>query len=141
MDSKIKNMDLQIAGFAHDCVREVLDLGRADLEKKYKTLSKKMPMLIRKNGLIGLIAFCCSKKSKEHLLILKHISEWCDQSPRLYEIQGKWDFTRACEKDCRIKDMSQIDSTSYRLLSREVMILFDWLKRVSDAMIEGESDE
>ncbi|ABS40544.1 type III-B CRISPR module-associated protein Cmr5 [Clostridium botulinum] len=152
----LKNVNLQVAQFALEKVKEVLNYyekeilkckeeEREQIEKKqkmlsskYKTLSKKMTVLIQKNGLIGTLVFILSKvkKEKANELVLQHIINWCEEDCKL-------DFLRVDKENTNpneafIENITKLSNQEYRLVTKEIMNLFGWIKRFTDGMIEGE---
>ena len=81
--SKIKNMNLDVASFALSRVSYVMEKEDINL-KEYKTLVKKIPTLIQKNGYINTLVFNLSKKNKaQHKEILDNIIQWTLQNEKI----------------------------------------------------------
>lgn len=147
--SDLKNVNLQVAQFALESVKEVLNYDEKEKKKdekkqelasdKYKTFSKKMPVLIQKNGLIGTLVFILSKvqKEKSHGIILSQIKKWCEENPKLEFLKDKLKFNKKNEDF--VGSITNLSNQEYRLLTKEMINLFAWIKRFSDGMIEGES--
>lgn len=150
MIGDLKNVNLQVAGFALKKVKEVLKYDEDEKEKskkedrkpklasdKYKTLSKKMNVLIQKNGLIGTLVFILSKvkKEKANELVLQHIINWCEED---YKLEFLKDKLSSNNNETFIENITKLSSQEYRLVTKEIMNLFGWIKRFADGMIEGE---
>lgn len=147
-----KNINLQVAQFALKSVEEVLKEAEKKKEKKeknvlldkYKTISKKMTTLIQKNGLIGTLVFILSKteKEKSHKLILEHIKKWCKEDYRIdFSRNEKLLFQdKNIKNEEFIENISNLSSQEYRLITKEIMMLFGWIKRFADGMIKCEED-
>ncbi|QXM05372.1 type III-B CRISPR module-associated protein Cmr5 [Crassaminicella indica] len=141
--SEIKNINLEVASFAIEKVKNVCNNKKMD--KNYKTLVKKMPALIQKNGLILTLVFNWSKVEKlHHKEVLKNIIHWHKQNSKIKDFEGfkEVDFDKN-EKDTKviekyIKAVTDLDQREYRLLTKEMMSLFGWIKRFAEGMIEGE---
>lgn len=138
--SKLRNLNLEVAQFALNSVKDVKDEENA---KKYKTLVKKMPVLIQKNGLVGTLVFNLSKieKEKQHELVLNQIKEWCMINFKLEFIREKLEVNKEKEDNTDfILKITELSPLEYRLVTKEMMILFSWIKRFADGMIEGEDN-
>lgn len=150
--STIKNVNLDLAAFAMECVNNVKKEDDID-EKKYKTLVKKMATLIQKNGLMGTFVFNLSKCKKEHHKeVLKNIINWTNCNYKINNIKNfkgeNLKFENGTKGIKDIKDievlerytswMVSLDQKEYRLITKEVMSLFGWVKRFSEGMIEGD---
>lgn len=163
--SDIKNVNLKTAQFALKCVETVKDAyedKKKDEEKnrnvnkeesknrdkkenkkitepkKYKTLVKKMPVMIQKNGYIAVLAFCYSKSrnNKEHDEVLNNILAWNSKNEK---IKGLVDNYSDAKK--YIEEVVKLDQSKYRLIAKEMIFLFGWIKRFADGMIEGGDNE
>ena len=124
-------------------------MGKSKKEKRqaYKTLVKKMSTLIQKNGYVGTIVFCYSKsqKNKEHEEVLKNIINWKKKNPNLMNIKNDKDLfifkdVKTEVFDDYIKLITTLSQRQYMLITKEMMILFGWMKRFADGMIEGEDE-
>lgn len=148
--NNLKNTNLEVSSFALGCVEKVV--GKTELERKYKTLVKKMSTLIQKNGYIGTLVFCYSKsqKNKEHEEVLKNIINWHKKNYKIKNYKVK--FEDENEREVRfmdindtnfqkyIKTITKVRQNEYMLVTKEMMILFGWMKRFADGMIEGEDE-
>lgn len=166
----VKNVNLQVANFAMKCVCSAID-NKDINNKEYKTLVKKMCILIQKNGLVNTLAFNLSKVDKaHHFEVIKNIISWTNEdykltkiSEKLYkndiefrDVQSYYDEKKRKALTKRNKEIisefiknltntsisgnegSELSTVEYRLLTKEMMILFTWMKRFVDGMIEGE---
>ncbi|MDY6991418.1 MAG: type III-B CRISPR module-associated protein Cmr5 [Pseudomonadota bacterium] len=119
------------AEFAYQCAEKA---SKENYKEDYKPYVKKIPMLIKTNGLGATIAYIKSK-SKEgdaYSAIYKNISEWLVKKGII------------SEKDELIEVIIQINSSEYRQITIEVLAFLNWLKRFADGLIqkseENESD-
>ncbi|HMW06632.1 MAG TPA: type III-B CRISPR module-associated protein Cmr5 [Leptospiraceae bacterium] len=112
------------AEYAYKCAEKGKGIG-----KEYKSNVKKLPMLIKTNGLGASLAFFFSKgkeETKPHGLINKQIHEWLKQNnPDLFSPQSEL-----------IKTIVDLDSVKYRFITNEVLSFLNWLKRFSDGLIK-----
>ena len=155
----IKDLEKQRAEFAYGCVEEFLKKNKKlkeikkeienkkincqqnednDLckEKKeleiysspseYKSYVKKIPTLIQTNGLSATFAFMYSKK-KTYFVIYKQIEKWLREEIKLKE-----------KDEELVKWIISQPSSEYRYITNEVMVLFLWLRRFTEGMIEKE---
>lgn len=118
------------AEFAYNCARNAAYLG-----KEYKSYVKKLPMLIKTNGLGATFAFMFSKRNKDEGKYWNKIGE------NLYDwlkYLNKIDANKIKSFDDLVREINQLQSTEYRYLTAEVISFISWLKRFADGLIEGE---
>lgn len=122
------------AAYAYTCAEAGEKLEK---KKEYKSYVKKMPMLIKTNGLGAAVAFAFAKGSKD--------GKPKDKDPwgLLYLQLEKWlqDNGRKIEQNQLAKVLTSSPSATYRADTVEVLALLNWLKRFADALIEGESQD
>ena len=102
--------------------------------KEYKAYAKKIPMLIKTNGLGATYAFIKSKGKQEgtpyHLL---------------YEQTKKWLEVSNCPfitlRSDLVEDIIDLKSNEYRAITNEVLSFFTWLRRFAEGLIEGEDEQ
>lgn len=143
---EIKNTNLAVAKFALECVDDVIKNDKTNKiinSKDYKTLVKKMNVLIQKNGMIGTLVFLLSKsiKNKHHKEVLKNMRYWCEKDIKLDFLKGKVFKDKDAleiEDSQFIENITGLTSREYLFLTQEMMNLFGWIKRFSDGMIEGD---
>lgn len=85
--------------------------------KNYDSYVKKVPMMIKVNGLGATFAFIKSKDEIAYKKIYEQTSEWLQEKGL---VQKNVDL---------IDDIISKNSTNYRLITNEVLALFSWLKR------------
>ncbi len=136
---------------SNETLRTSLEQGRAayayraaeegaklDKKKEYKSYVKKMPMLIKVNGLGAAIAFAFAKGSKNGSaqknepwgLLYGQLEEWLRQKNVL-----------KTEQNALAKALTSSDSATYRAATVEILALLNWMKRFADALIEGEAED
>jgi CRISPR-associated protein Cmr5 len=120
------------ANYAYECA---LKAKTDKLNKEYKSYVKKLPMLIKTNGLGASFAFMFSKKNKEGGKywneIGKNIFDWLST-------QRIIDSTKIKDFDSLVNQINQYNSTEYRRLTSEVISFLTWLRRFADGLFEGE---
>jgi CRISPR-associated protein Cmr5 len=106
-------------------------------KKEYKSYARKIPTLIKTNGLGATLAFIASKKDEDrskggyaYKVIYDQISQWLAHKGFLPQQDDDLAFR-----------VSSLDSPAYRAVTGEVLALFKWLTRFAAALIEGEADE
>lgn len=102
-------------------------------KKEYKSYTKKVPMLIKTNGLGATLAFM-KAKGKAYQLILNSIENWLKEdikfSAIVKEIKGD-DLG-----DDLMGKIVNCDSNCYRALTIEILAYLNWLKRFADGLIK-----
>lgn len=144
--TNIKALEEGRAQYAYSCVQDALkkfprlesSKDASKNAKSYKAYSKKLPMMIKTNGLGASLAFVLSR-SKSDLnnpwgLLYHHINLWLrtDHKKFLLGENPKPDIADA---------VINLESHQYRAVSIEVLAFLTWLRRFSEGLIEGEADE
>lgn len=121
------------AARAYEMVEEAKKaLGKDD--KKYKSYVKRIPMLIKTNGLAATLAFVKSK-SKENAKETPYNKIYNQMAAWLREKELLTDETKLVE------EIITLPSPQYRLVTAEVLALFNWLRRFAEGLIEGDADD
>jgi CRISPR-associated protein Cmr5 len=125
--TKIRSIEQKRAQFAYNCA-----LKGSKIEKKtaYKSYVKKIPMLIKTNGLGSTFAFIESKKGgekegKAYELIYEQTTNWLSQDNTPFNISVNSDL---------VKYIISLDSQTYKLITNEVLFLFKWIIRFADGL-------
>lgn len=137
MDNKgeIKGIEQGRAEFAYKCASK----GSVIVKKKeYKAYVKKVPALIKMNGLGATFAFIKAKSSDDknkagyaYTLIYKQTAQWLNNDEKkLLDI---------IDEDKLVERIISLESPEYRAATNEVLAFFNWLRRFADGLIEGES--
>ncbi|HHW01218.1 MAG TPA: type III-B CRISPR module-associated protein Cmr5 [Thermoanaerobacterales bacterium] len=130
----IKGLEQGRASFAYKCARAG---NQIDKRKEYKQYVKKLPMLIKTNGLGAALAFVRSKISDKtsesghaYKLIYDQIAEWLKKDDKkLIDLSGDADLVAA---------IISLDSSQYRAVTIEVLAFLNWLRRFAEGLIEGD---
>jgi len=112
-----------------------------DIQKDYRSLVRKMPAMIRINGLGQTLAFLLAQEKKAADVLYKHLEEWLignesasstveDPVIRLYKADLPWPSPA---KETLIERILASDSTVYRLATAEALAYLGWLKRFAEA--------
>lgn len=105
-----------------------------DFKENYKSYVKKLPMMIKSNGLGSTFAFIFSKKDKKegkaYKLVADDIISWLKDS-KTVDIEQK----HLSDLKEFIAYLVALDSMNYRAATSEVLSYLNWLKRFADGMI------
>ncbi len=118
MAVNIQTLENNRAKFAFEMVKKV-----SEKKDEYKSWAKKIPVLIKTNGLGQTLAFMKARDKKETNLMLDQIKEWLVSRGEL------------SNSDDILEKVTEIDSTIYRRWSREVISLFNWLRRFAEGYL------
>lgn len=132
MAKTIQGIEQGRADFAYQCA----EIGfKSSKPKEYKSYVKKVPMMIKTNGLGATLAFAMSKSKDGNTwkLVYDQISEWLQNPNNQYLINSQ------------TGELSEIiiklESGKYRAVTNEVLALFNWLRRFAEGLIEGEEEQ
>jgi len=125
------------AKFAYDCADEVKTESEA---KKYKAYVKKLPMLIKTNGLGSALAFVKAKsgtstqeksdEKKAYEKIYHNITQWFKND--------KKQIIKLQDNDDLVNIIINLKSNEYRFATIETLSFLVWLRRFAEGLIEGE---
>lgn len=125
------------AAFAYKCAEEGAKLNK---KKEYKAYVKRMPMYIKSNGLGAAMAFAFSKGSKGGRtdesnawgLLHQHIEGWLKEDQK--------ELINDFPNDRLAQFLTEVDSSTYRAATVEVLSFLSWLRRFAEGLIEGEDE-
>lgn len=127
------SIDRKRAKFAYDCAKNG---SRITKNKEYKAYVKKIPMLIKTNGIAATLAFIKSKSESDeskagyaYKLIYQQITDWLKEQP----IGIIPEELRERELEYAILNLN---SNNYRAVTNEALAFLNWLKRFADGLIE-----
>ncbi|MYC75353.1 type III-B CRISPR module-associated protein Cmr5 [Candidatus Poribacteria bacterium] len=127
-ENGIRGIEQGRAKFAYDSVNEVAQNSNEDMKKKYKSGAKKLPVLIKTNGLGQTLAF---------------INKRDDGNTKLYDMIGKWLIHKQLiEANQDLVDIV-IDkpSNEYRRITTETLALLNWVRRFVDSLMKGVEED
>lgn len=136
-DAGIKGLEQGRAKFAYDCALKASRIDKRS--KEYKSYVKKVPMLIKTNGLGATFAFIKSKTKTDtgkagyaYQLIYDQTAQWLRKDEKkLLDLK---------EDDDLVEKLILLNSAEYRAITNEVLAFFKWLSRFADGMIEGDAE-
>lgn len=125
-----QTLDQQRAKHAWDDIQSVVSRPD-DFKKKYRSLARKVPMLVLTNGLGQTLAFLRAKgkddPSDEHNVLFRHLSAWTmGQVASRAGNQNLLDW------------VLNNDSVAYRRTTTEALAYLVWLKRFAEAELPTE---
>lgn len=137
--SNIKRLEQARASFAYQRAKAATE-QQGKSPKEYKSYAKKLPMMIKTNGLGAALAFAFSKsKDKKGRvtswgLIYNDVQSWLNQD------QKKFLLGNHVEKELA-NAVIELESPEYRAVTVEVLAFLNWLRRFAEGLIEGEAEE
>ena len=123
----IKKVEQGRAKFAYQRVNNVAIDGDKTWKSDYKTYLKRLPMLIKTNGLAATFSFILTKDSQAYEQIYEDCTEWIKNDPKgIFSLNG-------CGL---IEYLLNLNSAEYRAFTTEILSLINWMQRFADGMIE-----
>lgn len=138
--SNRKKLEQGRAEDAYKCAVYVRDYKKS-FSEDYKQLVKKVPMLIKTNGLGATFAFLQSKgknEDNEHTQVLKDIAQWLKLDAKSLMIYKSEDLTKTEVELAKtmVHRTTEMYSSEYRTITLEVLAYLNWLKRFTEGLIE-----
>lgn len=149
--SLVKSLEQKRASFAYEKAEEGLKIiekfaiGQEYYQDNmYTAYARKIPSLIKTNGLAPALAYVFSKRKKSennidpgkeknpknaYDLLYLHIYQWLVEERKLLKIDP-----RDKESFSLVKALVNCDSATYRHLTMEVLALLGWIKRFSEGL-------
>ncbi|WP_457560911.1 type III-B CRISPR module-associated protein Cmr5 [Caminibacter sp.] len=126
LESYWSNRDIDLKFVNNEEIEKVIN----DYGKDYKSYVRKIPMMILNHGLAPTFAFVYSKKKDGNAweLIYAQTTKWLKEEKELIN------------SDELIEALINKKSQEYRMITNEVLALFEWLKRFAEGMIEDRKD-
>jgi CRISPR-associated protein Cmr5 len=115
------------ANFAFQCAKSAKS---ADSNKEYKQWAKKVPMMIKSNGLGATLAFLNTKDKAQKKLICD-LENWFreDEKCKALITLSKIDYDI-------VEQITEVEMPEYRALTIEAIAFFTWLRRFADGLIK-----
>ena len=134
--TNISQLEQGRASYAYQCAE-----AGANMEKKkeYKSHAKKLPMLIKTNGLGAAMAFAFAKGGRSGVpnatnpwgLLYIQIEKWIND-PKGLQLMS-------FPPNQFAKALTQTDAGTYRATTIEVLALLVWIRRFAEGLIEGDA--
>ncbi|WP_434565327.1 type III-B CRISPR module-associated protein Cmr5 [Thermoanaerobacterium thermosaccharolyticum] len=136
--NSLKDIERQRAQYAYNCAVKGSQIKNRG---EYKSYVKKIPMLIKTNGLAPTFAFIYSKRSDDssksgyaYKMIYDQVKEWLiDEDLGLIDISNSSDLQSDNEL---VKKIIELDSSTYRAITEEILSFFNWLRRFAEGLIK-----
>ena len=129
-ENSIHTLEQGRAKFAYDCVNEIAQDANADQKKKYKSGAKKLPVLIKTNGLGQTLAFI-NKRDSGNEKLYGMIGEWLNHK-QLVTLEGGINLVDA---------VINKPSNEYRRITTETLALLNWVRRFVDGLMDNVEEE
>ena len=129
-ENSIRGIEQGRAVFAYDCVNEISQNSNGDLKKKYKSGAKKLPVLIKTNGLGQALAFINNRDAGNE---------------KLYDTIGEWLTCKQLIELSQNIDLVEVviskPSDEYRRITTETLALLNWVRRFVDGLMKEVEDD
>ena len=133
----VKQIEQGRATYAFNAVKEIDDKGPQKLKESYKSAAKKLPVLIKMNGLGQTLAFVKSKGGKTDRRTGEKRENGYD---KLYKQIGDWLRTDAANQLVPqgelVQQVIQLKSPVYRQVTVETLALLNWMRRFVDGLMK-----
>lgn len=152
-------MERERAKYAYECVESIAS-EYSHLKKNYKSYVRKLPALIKANGLAGAIAFVFSKKDNDksksdyaYKLIYEQSQSWLMEKSSLGKLLFKNGYDQTVKNHVQpeanqvqddkrfIENIINLDIESYRLATTELLALYKWMARFAEGMLGGDEKD
>ena len=133
--SNIKGLEQARASFAFQCANSV-SKKTGKKPKEYKSYAKKLPMMIKTNGLGAALAFAFSKGKDGNAweILYNDVKSW------LQQVQKKFLLGNHASNEL-VEAVIKLESPHYRAVTVEVLAFLNWLRRFAEGLIDGEAEE
>jgi CRISPR-associated protein Cmr5 len=129
-EKTINKLESGRASFAYKCAEGV---EGKDKKSEYKSYVKKLPMLIKTNGLGSALSFYFANSAsngkvdtkKTYGLVYRHIEKWLKEDNKQLI---------SFEDNKLAKTLLDMDSATYRAVTIEVLAFLTWLRRFADGL-------
>ena len=133
----LKGIEQGRAKYAFESVQTISANEPEKLQGNYKSAAKKLPVLIKTNGLGQTLAFLKSKGGKINKKTGKKKENAHD---KLYQQIGNWlqtkDVKGLVPKGELVKKVILLESHEYRHVTVETLALLNWMRRFVDGIME-----
>lgn len=142
MKTQIRNQDKLRATFSYKAVDSFVNNNSKENQKKYRAYIRSIPSMILNNGLGSTIAFIFSKNEEDVYNSLgSDIYDWLNQRQNSYLIN----LDKKEQSKEKLQELTNkiicLNSSEYRAVTNEILSLFNWLKRFTEGMIEGDKED
>lgn len=125
-ENSIRGIEQGRAKFAYDCVKEITQNTEEDLKKKYKSGAKKLPVLIKTNGIGQALAFIQNREN----------------FPKLYDQIARWLRCKSLIGSGEMVNLViNMESGEYRRITTETLALLNWVRRFVDGLMKDVEED
>lgn len=125
-------------GRARQALEDVTEAAEAgdNVADKYGSYVKNLPALIQTNGLGTAMAFVKSKgtgsgtDATAYALLYQHVSGWLQAETNEHLLAGA-----DTDSDDLVAQLVSLESTPYRMATRETYTYLHWLRRLADGTL------
>lgn len=128
----IKGIEQGRASKAYDYASAGNDLGTPHAPE-YKAYVRKIPMMIKTNGLGATLAFVKKQSKPAYKKIYLQLTDWLSVECKVTKAHFNGKSTDL------VKDVIAMDSNKYRAVTLETLALLAWLRRFAEGLIQGEA--
>lgn len=142
----IKSQELKRADFAYSYIKKEFQEGtNGDLKKNFRSYVMNVPAFIKTNGLIATYAFIGTKMGKTDAH--KKVSDMTAAYKKIYDMTAEWLSNSECslaesiainQNDDLKGKFLELSSSEYKLVTKEILALFNWVKRFAVSEIDTE---
>ena len=125
-----KGIEQGRATYAFAKVDSVSKNGSDNLKKTYKTAAKKLPVLIKTNGLGQSLAFI-KKRNGGYDKLYEQVGEWLQTE----DTQG------LVPQGELVEQVIQLESPAYRQVTVETLALLNWVRRFVDGLMKDVEED
>jgi len=145
-----KTLEQLRAEYAFNVINKIRT-EKKEVQQEFSSLVKKMPYYILANGLGNTLAFLFAKGKEHHLMVADIIADWILLKFDLFKDSSfnkgdeYWylnkNSVKEKEREILQKLVLDVESSKYILITNEVLLLFQWLKRFAEGLLEDKSKE
>ena len=138
----LKQIEQGRATYAYDAVKDINEIKELSenkakkLKESYKSVAKKIPVMIKTNGLGQTLAFIKSKRAKE--------DKPENGYDKLYQQIGKWlqedSASQLVESGELVEKVIKLPSPTYRQVTIETLALLNWMRRFVEGLMKDVKD-
>lgn len=135
-DVKRVSREHERAAFVYEKINAIKEKENAETRKKFRSLMRSLPLMIRTNGLGTSVAFLYSKTKGRRE---QKRDESCKQTEHTiaYDLLQEWLRSRdMIKEESLITIIINQDSNTYRMLLQETMALLVWAKLFAEGMLD-----
>jgi CRISPR-associated protein Cmr5 len=139
-----RNSEQERGRQAWEQIREIKQHQNDTLEKEYRSLTRRLNMMIQGNGLGQTLGYLKAKgknaSNKAPYLLLKHLTEWM-RAPGHFAIENRAAIDEGHDGLLRWITDQGTSSVDYRRATTECLAFGLWLRRFAEGELKTPDDE